>query len=998
MAELPDLDAVRRVLAELWPDCGPLQHLPGEHDLNLADDQRVYKIMAPDADEQAIHLQISVLEHLQHSPVATPRMAATENGHDTASVALGGQTRTVWAIDKLPGGPLARTTPWQPTLIRSIGSELAMLHIALADFEHPGLDRNLRWRIDAAPQIAAQSEHLDTHPKVEIIRSILLQHTQPMLQSLERLPQQALHYDLNDHNLLCQVGQGETPQLTGLIDFGDMLRGACIADIAIAAAYLVANAERPLRHLRALIAGYASHRPLSHQELALFWPLLLTRMAMSMIIAWEDACDGNDDPYRQVSQQSIVGFLDRSLHWAPNEILRHLCAAAGLEDPARDALSWIAAPPLAPQPVFTAALDAAPVLDLSITGEHATDNPVRPDLEQIAGHIGALAPDGGPVLGRYREPRLVYGAPFYLAGRHGATERRTVHIAIDVFLPAGTPVHAPYDGEIFSAEVRDEQYDYGGLIVLRHAPEPGIEFYTLYGHLQHASVDRWQPGDRIEAGSAFASLGTPVENGGWPPHVHFQVSTTPAVGADWPGVVNVDDLEYWERRFPDPSRLLGLSDDRALGDIAESDDDDLLQRRQQHAPHNLRLSYSRDPLDIVRGWQSLLFDRAGRSYLDAYNNVPHVGHSHPAVREAVDRQLRWVNTNTRYLQPIHSDYCEALAARLPASLNRVFLLSSGSEANELAVRLARSATDGRDMIALKAGYHGHTVTAIELSDYKANGPGGDGTPEWVHLIDNPDTFAGPFRGADAAARYAQQVRPIIEKVADKKRTIAGIIAETFPSVGGQVIPPDGYLKSVYREIRAAGGLCIADEVQTGLGRLGEYFWGFEQQGVVPDIVVLGKPLGNGYPLAAVITTDAIAEAFDSGMEFFATFGGSSVACAAGLAVLDVIERESLAAHAAQTGNHLRRGLESLAQQYPLLADVRGLGLFLGVAVTDTQRQPLPQQASYIVQRLREQRVLIGIDGPHHNVLKIRPPLSFTTDDANHLLDTLAVILGESALQ
>ncbi|MEL6368882.1 MAG: aminotransferase class III-fold pyridoxal phosphate-dependent enzyme, partial [Pseudomonadota bacterium] len=283
-----------------------------------------------------------------------------------------------------------------------------------------------------------------------------------------------------------------------------------------------------------------------------------------------------------------------------------------------------------------------------------------------------------------------------------------------------------------------------------------------------------------------------------------------------------------------------------------------------------------------------------------------------------------------------------------------------------------------------------------LSDYKAGGPGGTGVPDWVHLIDNPDTFTGIYRDENAAERYAAQVEDVLDRL--DEGALAGFIAETFPSVGGQVVPPAGYLSGVYSRVRAAGGVCIADEVQTGLGRLGHHFWGFEHQAVTPDIVVLGKPLGNGYPLAAVITTDAIASTFDNGMEFFATFGGSSVACAAGKAVLEVLFEERLQENAAKVGAYLKSGLQQLATRYPVLSKVRGEGLFLGIVMVDVEGRPAAHLTRYIVQRMREQRVLIGSDGAHHNVLKIRPPLVFSEADADHLLSTLNAILQESALR
>jgi 4-aminobutyrate aminotransferase-like enzyme len=249
-------------------------------------------------------------------------------------------------------------------------------------------------------------------------------------------------------------------------------------------------------------------------------------------------------------------------------------------------------------------------------------------------------------------------------------------------------------------------------------------------------------------------------------------------------------------------------------------------------------------------------------------------------------------------------------------------------------------------------------------------------------------------------RYAGEVRRVLDAMAEEGRLPAAFLAETFPSVAGQIVPPAGFLAGAYAAVRAAGGLCIADEVQTGLGRLGRFFWGFEQQGVVPDLVVLGKPLGNGFPLAAVVTTREIADAFDTGMEFFSTFGGNPVACAAGEAVLDVLDDEALPARAAELGDRLRAGLLELQRAYPWLGDVRGMGLFHGVAVvTDpATREPDPWRAAHLVHRLRHKGILAGTDGVGHDVVKLRGPLVLEPADIDRLLEELAGILGESAFQ
>jgi 4-aminobutyrate aminotransferase-like enzyme len=291
---------------------------------------------------------------------------------------------------------------------------------------------------------------------------------------------------------------------------------------------------------------------------------------------------------------------------------------------------------------------------------------------------------------------------------------------------------------------------------------------------------------------------------------------------------------------------------------------------------------------------------------------------------------------------------------------------------------------------------------IDISPYKAEGPGGRGLPDWVHKAQVPDDYQGIFKRGEAnvGERYAAQLDGIIANLHAQGRGLRGFIIESIQSVGGQIVLPEGYLKAVYQKVRAAGGVCIADEVQTGFGRIGSHYWGFEHQGVVPDIVAMGKPMGNGHPLAAVVTTPEIAASFDNGMEFFATFGGNPVSCAAGMAVMDIVEEEKLQEHAWELGKFLMDGLRELQAQHSVIGDVRGLGLFNGIElVLDREtRKPAPQQASYVVNRLRDFRILTGTDGPHHNVIKLRGPMVLTKSDVEEFLTILDRILHEDAAQ
>src|SRR5262249_203205 len=569
---------------------------------------------------------------------------------------------------------------------------------------------------------------------------------------------------------------------------------------------------------------------------------------------------------------------------------------------------------------------------------------------------------------------------------------------IDLFVEPGTAVRAPIDGTVHILANNASTLDYGPLVILEHKTSDGDSFFTLYGHLAAETLEKLRVGQPMKRGDEFARVGTAHENGGWPPHLHFQIILDLLdLGKDFPGVARASERSVWTSLSPHPNLLLGIPPDRFPD--KPPDIDATLDSRRSLLGKNLSVSYER-PLKIVRGWMQYLYDETGRAYLDVYNNVPLVGHSHPRVLAAAQAQLALLNTNTRYLHDNVNRYAERLTQLLPEPLRVCYFLNSGSEATDLALRLARVHTKREDVIVLDHAYHGHTHTLVDISPYKFNGPGGSGKKPWVHVAPLPDDYRGPYRRDDphSGKKYAGHVIEILENLQRQGRGAAAFIAETLPSVGGQIVFPPGYLAEVYAACRTSRVVCIADEVQVGFGRLGKHFWGFGSQAVVPDIVVLGKPIGNGFPLAAVITTPEIAQSFANGMEFFSTFGGNPVACAAGLAVLDVLRDQDLQQNALTAGKELITALRDLQTCHALMGDVRGSGLFLGLDLVRNRktREPAPQQASYIVNRLRELGILTGTDGPHHNVIKLRPPLIFSRADAELFVRTLDQVLNEDA--
>jgi len=427
------------------------------------------------------------------------------------------------------------------------------------------------------------------------------------------------------------------------------------------------------------------------------------------------------------------------------------------------------------------------------------------------------------------------------------------------------------------------------------------------------------------------------------------------------------------------------------GLIGSTDHADLIKERNEHIGRNLSTSY-KQKLKITKGALQYLYDDTGKTYVDCVNNPSHVGHCHPVVVKRMQKQIATLNTNSRYLHDNILEYAKKLTATLPPSLGVCYFTNSGSEANDLAVRMARHFTKQTDVIVLDHAYHGTSTVAMEMSPYKFDGRGGFPQRHWVHKAMVPDVYRGKYRSNDeqAGTKYAEDVQRIIELLQKGNKSPALFICETLLGVGGQMPLPAGYLEQVYKYVRAAGGVCIADEVQVGFGRIGDAFWGFELQNVVPDIVVLGKPIGNGHPLAAVIVTNEIANAFNNGMEYFNTYGGNPVSMEAGLAVLDVIQQEEMQRHAKETGNYLMQGLRKLMEKYPIIGDVRGHGLFIGAELVKDRvsLEPAVDEIDQVVEFVKARGYLLSTDGPFHNVLKIKPPMPFNKQNADELLQHL----------
>ncbi len=416
----------------------------------------------------------------------------------------------------------------------------------------------------------------------------------------------------------------------------------------------------------------------------------------------------------------------------------------------------------------------------------------------------------------------------------------------------------------------------------------------------------------------------------------------------------------------------------------------LIARRDRLMGSAYRLFYE-NPIHLVKGEGVWLYDADGKKYLDLYNNVPHVGHCHPHVVEALTKQIRTLNTHTRYLHENVLDYAERLTEKFPDELDVAMFSCTGSEANELALRIARAYTGGTGIIVTDHAYHGNTQAIYQISTEDIPP---EEIPDFVISVPAPDTYRGAYRGDDAGERYAAHIETAIDELRGRGVKPAAFVVDTIISSSGVVSPPPGYLKKAAEIIRAAGGLFVADEVQPGFGRTGKNFWGFEADEFAPDIATMGKPMGNGQPLAATVSRADIVERFSQKSDYFNTFGGNPVSCAAGLAVLDVIETENLQQNALEVGQYLIDGLNDLATRHESIGDIRGSGLFLAVDLVNDRetREPATETTSRVVNGLRDRGILTGSIGPGDNILKLRPPMVVSTENADYFLGIVDEVL------
>ncbi|MTI17512.1 aminotransferase class III-fold pyridoxal phosphate-dependent enzyme [Rhodobacteraceae bacterium RKSG542] len=989
-----------------WGLEGALTPLESERDQNhclqTASGER-FTVKIVNASEPAAEtdFQTAMLEHLATSApeLPMPRLQKTKQGMATQKVdSAEGTVHSMRVVSWVAGVPLAQSERSR-AVISSLGSLLGRLDKALRGFVHPGALRTFDWDIRSAGHARSRLDALANDKQREIVSYFLdrfERHVEPKFAGLRAA---VIHNDANDWNVL--VDENDPSHVCGLIDFGDSLHTPVIAEVAIAGAYSIMDTKDPIGVAADLAAAYHAEYPLEEEEVDLLFDLIAMRLVTSVSLSALRRDETEDNPYLAVSEQPAWDLLEKLAAIKPafaTAIFRRACgfeAVRGADEirrfcsKNRDSFASV----FERHPAMMAK-DIVPFIDPEHVMTLSSRNR-QPDVAQAWWEAYAKEKGVELGIGPWGEKRSVYSSSIF-ESKFIQGQRRTHHLGVDLFLGAGTKVFSPMPAVVRSVEVEVDPLGYGCMIALEHQTDNGVPFVSLWGHMAHEAAERLSVGDTLAAGDLVGYLGNPSENGGWAPHLHLQLSADAELSA--PEILGVGEAEYmdvWADLFPDASDFAGLPPE-TYGSEGRTPEEIISVRKARLLP-NLSMSYE-EPIKFVRGDGAFLIDHKGRAYLDCFNNVCHLGHAHPAVVEALANQAAKLNTNTRYLHDNIAEYSERLTETLPEGLSVASFVCSGSEANSLMIRMAQTVTGRRDAIVLDWAYHGTTPELIDLSPYKYKRKGGNGRADHVYEAAIPDVYRAPadWPQEEIVARYIESVEQQIRDMAKRGTSPSFFIAESIPSVAGQVFMPDGYLQEVYRLVREAGGLCVADEVQVGFGRVGRHWWAFESQGVTPDIVTMGKPIGNGHPMAALVTTKETADKFNNGMEYFNTFGGNPVSCAVGLAVLNTIENEGLRENAEVTGDYLISGFNRLAENYEIIGDVRGMGLFLGIElVLDRKtKEPATAAARKITNRAKELGVLMGTEGPYDNVLKMRPPMVFSKKNADLLLGVLDQAFAE----
>lgn len=961
-----------------------LEPLGGEQDQNLkvltANETFFAKVVRDPAPGSA-EWHDAILTHLMHvePTVPLPRLVATRTGELRAVLRRRGHVHVLRLMTWLPGETVASLRHRPTALVREWGEVAGQISRGLSSMEPPRHQVTHAWDIRRALTVVeAGLPSVTAANKVAEIRQLMSSFV-AVEPHLEGLPRSVAHQDLNDANVLAARDGSRSLHLSGVVDVNDALYTYRVAEVAVATAYSMLNSGDPLDSATELVAGFHSVQPLTDEELGAVYPLAIARLCMNAV-TWNQRVKQNGSKYGQDRMRNTWPTLALLTAVHPALAEARFRSACGLSSVRGRSYACDGFALHADETSRT--LDADTLVEIDVSaGSELFDDVDPDDSAQVREALASALGDRTKVAGV--TPHL--SVSFLRAAQRGVgiCEPTTVQLGVGLLVADGAEVRTPLPGRVRSSSTCPDQ----PALVIQHEHN-GRTAYSCW----------WGLSETVEGGTELKSgaqigVADPSSTTGMEPFVQVQiVAYDPALSGPPPRWIRPRDRAAWSQLSPDPRPLLGLS---ASSGARPLDSQRVQAIRDERIARSQRVYFLR-PMNLVRGRGVWLYDEDGFGYLDALNNVTHLGHAEPRVVAAAHRQMKRLNTNSRFLYEQIATYADRLASTLPDPLEVVFLVCSGSEANDLALRIARQVTGRDDVINIDGAYHGNTEAVTGISPNRYKGPGGHGPPPTTHEVLIPDRYRGPYGydDADAGLRYAADVRRRVTELVAAGRPPAAFVAESLMGSAGNIVLPRGYLEEAFSATRAAGALCICDEVQVGVGRLGP-FWGFELQGVVPDIVTMGKPLGNGHPLAALVTTREVANAFDTGMKYFNTFGGNPVSCAVGETVLRIVQEDGLQEHARIVGSSFLKTLREIQDRHELIGDVRGQGLYLGVELVRDRstKEPATAETFQAAELMKDRGVLVYPNGVYDNVLKVKPPMVFDQGHVDLFADALDDVLS-----
>ena len=944
------------VLEQNWGITGTLKPLDSYLDQNFLvkstdGNKYVLKIANIETPESWLDLQNQSLHHLQGNTI--PRIIHSKEKESMLFIQL-----HWWRVLNFLEGTMLSTVPFHSQkLLQNIGAFVGQISNKLASFSHNAAERPLQWDLQQSASLLENWVTFVEDKKTKSAILAIMKNWKTKIPEINKVRRSIIHADLTRYNLLLD---DSGTKIQGIIDFGDVCLSWTIGELAVLVLEsAMTGSPTPFADAYEVIKAYHKVFPITKEEAQLLYPLIQLRSATIVSASARQLSMEPDNEYvrkQAVSDQEMFHQLSLEKSDLATALFLKACNfECDVMKKFETYFETTKITSLFKEEKNLKSIDISPSSDIYNNGAWTDPEACKKNIQGKLENGFGITVAYTPIINPYT---------------NNAKETQTIALGMYVFAPIGTPIYAPTDCTFIKQTTEKLIFKTSNFYVYITGIEPNFKI-----------------GTNLKQGEILGKISNNTSDSPFPSHVYIQIDAS----GNAPMYCLPSEKIGWEILCPDPAVFLQLKSKKDVlnNQTLETRRSKIIQQAQEY--------YYQKPMNLVRGWQQYLIADDGQVYLDAINNVAHIGHSHPRIVEAATKQLQKLNTNARFLYEDNINYAERLLHYFPESLQVIFYTCTGSEANDLALRLARAYTNQNDVLVIDGEYHGNTTAVDEISTCLMDNPtASKSIRTFTHPLIQPNTYRGKYKAdnPNVAELYAKDVDEKIAYIHSQGRGVAAFISESLLGSGGGVEMPKGYLKKVYESVHNAGGVCIADEVQIGFGRMGSHFWGFQKEEVLPDIVTLGKPMGNGHPISAVITTRKIADAYKEKYTYFNTFAGNPVSCQIANAVLDIIEDEKLQQNAAEVGQFLKQELEKLIDEFETVGAIYGHALYLGVDLVKDKKSRTPdsQKALWISEAMKQNGIIIYPTGDYYNILKIKPPMCFTKENAVFLVESLRMIL------